>query len=72
MYDKKYVVCISNAEYPIDLVKNKIYEIIPDKKAEAESMLRIMDESGEDYLYDESLFIALSLPNNVEKALQAA
>lgn len=72
MNDKKYVVCISNTEYPIDLVKNKIYEIIPDEDAETESMIRIVDESGEDYLYDQSLFMALVLPDNVERALQAA
>ena len=47
----RFAVCVNNSEYPASLEIHKIYRVIPDKDAEREGDLRIIDESGEDYLY---------------------
>lgn len=62
-----YVVCIDNAGYPVSLELRKIYRRLPDARAEGDGLLRVVDESGEDYLYPESLFMAILLPEEVEK-----
>jgi hypothetical protein len=49
--DKKLVFCIKNTDYSASLELRKIYEFIPDKKAEKHKMIRVIDKSGEDYLY---------------------
>jgi len=69
---EKFVVCISNEGYPASLESRKIYEVISDTQAEARHYLRILDETGEDYLYPEKLFLAVSLPENVRAALHHA
>ena len=66
---ENFVVCISNEGYPASLESGKIYEVIPDAQAESRHYLRVMDESGEDYLYPEKLFLAVPLPANVCAAL---
>ena len=53
-----------------DLEKRKVYKIIPDLKAKKDGYLRIIDDSGEDYLYPESYFILLKLPQRAQNALQ--
>jgi hypothetical protein len=67
----KFALCIENKESE-DLEKRKIYQIIPDDDAESEGYLRVVDESGEDYLYPRSYFVLVSLPREAEEALQAA
>jgi len=47
---KKFAVCINNKDYEASLIPRKIYEIIPDERAERDDFVRIVDESGEDYL----------------------
>lgn len=69
---ENFVVCISNGGYPVSLESRKIYEVIPDTQAESRHHLRVMDESGEDYLYPEKLFLAVPLPANVRAALHQA
>jgi hypothetical protein len=69
---ENFVVCISNEGYPASLESRKIYEVIPDAQAESRHYLRVMDESGEDYLYPEKLFLAVPLPENVRAALHQA
>ena len=69
---EKFVVCISNAGYPASLESRKIDEVISDAQAEARHYLHVMDESGEEYLYPEKLFRAVSLPENVRTALHQA
>jgi hypothetical protein len=64
-----FVICIDNTEYPAALEVRKIYQVIPDEQASVHHLLRIIDESGEDYLYPEALFIHISLPPNVEYAI---
>lgn len=52
-----------------DLEKGKAYRILPDEKAAREGLVRVVDESGEDYLYPESRLVAVELPESVEDAL---
>lgn len=66
-----FVVCVSNDGCD-DLEVRRIYRVLPDDAAAADSMLRVVDESGEDYLYPENLFLQIELPRAVEKALSPA
>jgi hypothetical protein len=68
----EFVVCINNAGYPASLELHKIYRAIPDDEAEAEGDVRVIDESGEDYLYPASLFAPITVPTVVEKSLVKA
>ena len=65
----RFVVCIDNAGYPASLELHKIYRVVPDADAEADGDLRVVDESGEDYLYPASQFAAIEVPRAVEKSL---
>lgn len=71
MNEKKryFAICVDNVDYEASLVLRKIYEIIPDEKAERDDLIRIVDESGEDYLYHKSYFIVVDFPIEVEHAL---
>ena len=64
----KFVVCVQNDDCE-DLELRKIYQVIPDEAAAADNLLRIVDESGEDYLYPANLFLQIELPQAIEKAL---
>ena len=64
-----FVVCVNNDDYPTSLEVRKIYHAIEDKEAETHNFLRVVDESGEDYLYPAHYFMALPLPGEVEEAL---
>lgn len=63
---EKFVVCINNQDYPASLELNKIYRTLPDADAEQDGDLRIIDESGEDYLYPAEWFVPVTLPQEVE------
>ena len=67
-----YVVCLENSEYPAALELRKIYVCLPDPQAEADGFLRVIDESGEDYLYPSRFFVAINVPEAVGKALAGA
>jgi hypothetical protein len=69
---KRYALCINNKNYEASLIARKIYEIIPDERAEQDDFVRVIDESGEDYLYHNSHFVFLQLPVEVEQALVTA
>lgn len=69
--EQLFVLCIENKECD-DLEKRKIYRVRPDDDAAKEGYLRIVDESGEDYLYPESYFIFVELPRETQDALQVA
>jgi hypothetical protein len=69
--EKRFVVCIRNEGYEVALERRKLYEIVPDPAAAKHSLLRVIDESGEDYLYPEDFFLSVGLPGPVEKALLA-
>ena len=64
-----FALCIENKDCE-DLEKRKIYQILPDEEAEKEGYIRVIDESGEDYLYPRSYFIAVQLPREAQEALQ--
>ncbi len=66
---ERYALCINNKECD-DLEVRKIYNILDDKKAEKDGYLRVIDESGEDYLYPESYFIFIELPLIAQEALE--
>ena len=60
MTSPKFVICLQNSDYPVSLEKRKIYEAIPDPQAERIGHIRIVDESGEAYLYPSECFIGSS------------
>jgi len=62
-------VCIDNGRYPASLELHKIYRVLPDEEAAGESHLRVVDESGEDYLYPAKWFVAVDVPRLVEESL---
>jgi hypothetical protein len=66
-----FALCVENKDSE-DLEKRKIYQVLPDDKAEKEGYLRVIDESGEDYLYPASYFIFIQLPREAQEALQPA
>ena len=66
------MVCIRNQEYPASLEARKLYRVLPDSSALKRGMLRVVDESGEDYLYPVRYFLAVSLPQRVKRAVAAA
>ena len=66
------VLCLRNARYEVSLEPRKLYPAIPDRDAAAHGQLRVIDESGEDYLYPKSLFAAVKLPQAVRRAVLAA
>ena len=69
--EQVFALCIENKDCE-DLVKRKIYQVIPDEESEKEGYLRVIDESGEDYLYPQSYFILVQLPSKAQEALRAA
>lgn len=69
---KQFVLCLDNTDYEASLITRKVYEVIPDPQAEKDDFIRVIDESGEDYLYHVSHFVFIPLPAEVEKALMAA
>ena len=69
--EQLFALCIENRDCQ-DLEKRKIYRILPDDDAANEGYLRVIDESGEDYLYPESYFVLVQLPREAQVALQLA
>jgi hypothetical protein len=69
---KYLVVCVDNEGYPASLEKRKIYLAIRDASSEKHGMLRVFDESGEDYLYPKKFFRPIELPQTLKKAVLAA
>jgi hypothetical protein len=68
----QFVVCINNEGYPASLELHKIYRVVLDKEAAADGDLRVIDESGEDYLYPASYFSPIKVPAAVEESLLRA
>ncbi len=65
----QFAICLKNKDCE-DLVVRKIYPVLHDEQAEAEDYIRVVDESGEDYLYPASYFFIVALPQQVERALK--
>ena len=72
MKSPQFVICIENKDYPVSLEKRKIYEVVADPEAEEISHIRVIDESGEDYLYPATCFIDANRPKEVQAAIVKA
>ena len=68
---KQFALCIDNSSYEASLIPGKVYRILPDAKAAKDDFVRIVDESGEDYLYHKSHFVFVDFPKAVTKKLIA-
>jgi hypothetical protein len=68
---KEFVVCVRNEGYEAALELRKIYHVIPDTAAQRHLLLKVIDESGEDYLYPQNCFLPIELPKALEKAVLA-
>jgi hypothetical protein len=62
----KYVMCIANAGNQASLTLRRVYKVIPDEKAEKRQMIRIVDDTGEDYLFSASCFVPVQIPQEGE------
>jgi hypothetical protein len=65
----RFVVCIDNSDYEASLELHKIYPVVADPDASQEGDLRVVDESGEDYLYSASRFVGIDLPKVLERTI---
>lgn len=70
--EAEFVICIANKGYVASLELRKIYQLVPDKAASSLHQVRVIDESGEDYLYPEDFFVPVQLPQAVERAVRRA
>lgn len=69
---RKFAICVNNADYPVSLELHKLYRLVPDADAEREGDLRVIDESGEDYLYPAEYFLVVEFTRPVQRALQTS
>ena len=67
----QFAICVKNEEYPASLQLWKVYRVLPDERGGRHNMVRVVDESGEDYLFSASYFIPVELPQAAESALLA-
>lgn len=65
----QFAVCINNTEYPASLELHKIYRVLPDEDAAQDGDIRVVDESGEDYLYPAEYFVPIEVPREVAESL---
>ena len=70
--EAQFVICIGNKGYAASLELRKIYQVIPDRVAAKLHQIRVIDESGEDYLYPVGYFVPVQLPQAVERAVRRA
>ena len=68
----RFAVCIKNTGYPASLELHKIYRVGADEQAAADGDIRVIDESGEDYLYPAEWFVEVELPQAVKRSLMRA
>jgi hypothetical protein len=68
----KFAVCVNNSEYPASLELHKIYRLLPDDDAAHDGDVRVIDESGEDYLYPAEYFVPIELPQAVAESVVKA
>jgi len=66
---RQLVICVDNSGYEASLERRKIYEAVPDSASSKQGLLRVIDESGEDYLYPEAMFVEASLPAAIRRAV---
>lgn len=67
-----FVICIGNAGYPASLEKRKVYQEVPDPDAAKQNLIRVIDESGQDYLFPRNLFLPIELSAEARDAILRA
>lgn len=72
MRSKQFAVCLRNDGYEVSLERRKIYEVLADPEAARHRQVRVIDESGEDYLYPQNFFASIELPQPIRRAVLAA
>jgi len=70
--NSRFVVCVKNRGFAASLELRKVYRVVSDPAAEGHRLMRVVDESGEDYLFPESCFMTIDLPAPVARAIVAA
>jgi hypothetical protein len=70
--NSRFVICVKNRGFAASLELRKVYRVVPDPAAEGHRLMRVVDESGEDYLFPESCFMTIDLPAPVARAIVAA
>ncbi len=70
--EPRFVVCVKNKDYATSLELRKLYQVVSDAAAAKLGQIRVIDESGEDYLYPEEYFVAVQLPQAAERAVRRA
>ena len=65
-----YVLCVRNENYPASLERRKLYRRLADTRSEKHGLIRVIDETGEDYLYPASYFAPMTVPVSVRRSLQ--
>lgn len=68
----KFAICVKNNDYAASLELWKVYRVLPDERAARRNLIRVADESGEDYLFSAAYFVPVELPQTVEAAYLAA
>jgi hypothetical protein len=69
---KRLVICVDNSGYEVSLERRIIYVSLPDPSAEKHGMVRVIDESGEDYLYSKEAFVSVAPPQTIRRAVLEA
>ena len=72
MEDVRYVICISNEGYPASLDVRRVYRLLSDPDAERSGHVRVVDESGEDYLFPREMFVPIEVPEPAARAFGPA
>jgi hypothetical protein len=72
MTTTKFVICTENTGYEASLELRKLYRVLPDSDGHTHGQIRVVDESGEDYLYPSSFFVPIDLPDSVAKRVAHA
>jgi hypothetical protein len=70
--ERQFAVCVRNTGYPASLELRKIYEVLADVEGAAHGLIRVIDESGEDYLYPQKFFHPIELSHDLEVAVRRA
>jgi hypothetical protein len=65
----KFAVCVKNVGFEASLEVGKLYEVVSDAEAESDDMIRVIDEDGEDYLFEASIFYPLAIPADLAMVL---
>lgn len=68
---KPFALCVDNTDYQASLIPGKVYRVLPDLRAAKDGLVRVVDESGEDYLYHRSHFVFVDFPRSIRKRIIA-